>query len=438
MSLLLLAAALANPSYEVTAIAAQGDVNNPDPFVVDVTVRNVGTAMPAGSGAEAYVTVHVAAPPRQTPSGTPFTGSQRVCEVDIPFATLGAFQSTTLTVTCPNGISDYPGAGTWYVYGRTFHRLPGGNLATGPNVGVSDDPFRITAPPDVDYTLSIQSAPTEVAQGASFRVDYEVRNIGSTSGQGSFANGFYLLDGGTEVFLCEDSLVAVQANSSRTGSASCTMPADRPTGPTQLFGRADFRDNQPEIDLTNNDSALFDLTITAANGGQDGAGPDLAILGADAPPSALAPGAAMSLAYVLANLGDGDAGPSTTGVYLSAQADPAPDDTLLCTDEVGTFPAGDQDVRTVPTCPLPAEAALGTAWVHFIADDARQLADADRSNNIYTFSLDISADGANAFAADVDALADAFGALGCRCQHGPPPTALLGGLALLIGLRRRR
>ncbi len=123
-----------------------------------------------------------------------------------------------------------------------------------------------------------------------------------------------------------------------------------------------------------------DLKLLAAlgfhlSGSSPAASPDLSISGFAA--------TGTTLKFALNDSGIGDAGASTTGLYLSTHAIPTTADTLVGSFSAAALAAGGTQAESIAFS-LPATLAAGTYYLAAIADKAGQVAETSETNNTST------------------------------------------------------
>jgi Ca2+-binding RTX toxin-like protein len=126
--------------------------------------------------------------------------------------------------------------------------------------------------------------------------------------------------------------------------------------------------------------SAVDLKLLAAlgfhlSGSSPAASPDLSISGFAA--------TGTTLKFALNDSGIGDAGASTTGLYLSTHATPTTADTLVGSFSAAALAAGGTQAESIAFS-LPATLAAGTYYLAAIADKAGQVAETSETNNTST------------------------------------------------------
>jgi hypothetical protein len=118
----------------------------------------------------------------------------------------------------------------------------------------------------------------------------------------------------------------------------------------------------PDLDArndgTNNDGTSFAATLSA---------------------SSVAQGTSVTMTYRVSNWGPANAGPSTTGIYRSANNVFDANDTLLTTDSVSSLNANVGSTETVIFS--TSGIAAGTYYIFAVADHNKSIAEADDTNN---------------------------------------------------------
>ena len=111
--------------------------------------------------------------------------------------------------------------------------------------------------------------------------------------------------------------------------------------------------------------------------------PDLVITTGTASPTFVPPGAPVTINFTTQNKGDGNAGPSKTKLYYSADNIWTNADTKLDSVTETTLSAGLNAAHTI-TCTIPANAATGTRYIIVYADQSNQVPEESIETNNWT------------------------------------------------------
>ena len=305
--------------------------------------------------------------------------------------------SDTLLVTSPQGAI---AAGSWSYTGHTF-ALPGtlaaGNYYIGaiadynnaiaesnetnnPSVGVA---ISVTAPsqPDLDVYYTPTLSVSSVAKGGSVTIYYDVNNLG-TGAAGSSTSGIYLSSDSTittsDTLLTTDAVASIAAGSWYSETASITISSTLAAGTYYIGAIADYNNAIAESNETNNPSVGVAISVTAPSQ------PDLdAYSTPSLSSSSVVKGGTVTLFYDVVNWGNGAAGSSVSGIYLSTDSTITTSDTLLTTDAVASIASGFLGVSSSESVSitLPSTLATGTYYIGAIADYNNAIAESNETNN---------------------------------------------------------
>ena len=289
-----------------------------------------------------------------------FIGSRSV-----PALNAGASNSTTTALTVP---ANTP-AGSYWVIAVADSTNTVVESVEGNNTRASATITKIGA----DLTVTAASAPTIAGAGGTIVVTDTTTNAGAGAA-GASTTGFYLsanlfLDS-SDVLIGSRSVPALAAGASSSGSTSLTIPATTPTGTYYVIVDADYTNQVAESNETNNTRNTLGIAI----------GPDLTQTGTSTSGTGGA-GLPLTITDTTKNVGGGDAGPSTTALYISTSAVfNATSATLIGTHPVPALPAGTSSTATT-TVTLPSTLTTGTYFILAVADTGNAIAETSEANN---------------------------------------------------------
>lgn len=242
------------------------------------------------------------------------------------------------------------------------------------------------APPSVDVCFGkrLSAAPSQVGPGGTLTVSCLLQNNGN-SDLDSASVGYYLSAdrnlSADDVLLGHTAAGPLQPGLYVSSSLTRTMlvPATTLLGPRYLLLVADYRREVAESNEDNN-SAVLRLDVVA---------PQVDLL-----PTAVRNGSVYSPAVgsffttrcTIANQGSTVAYPATVGYYYSADDRLSPDDVLLGQDALLPLDGGaSQEIYHNLT--LPPTAAVGPAYVLYVADYQGQVAETNEANNVVPLAI---------------------------------------------------
>jgi subtilase family serine protease len=245
------------------------------------------------------------------------------------------------------------------------------------------------SPPSVDVSFSKRRnvATTKPGAGGSITATCYLQNEGSARAD-SATVGYYLsadqLLSADDVLLGHASAGPLVPGNDFSGYISqvLTIPSGTPLGKRYLLLVADYHQELAEGDETNNVAALS-LDVVVAN-------TDLAIM-APRNGSIYSPtvGTDFYTRCTLANLGTTPVYPVTVGYYFSTDNQLSSDDVLLGQSQLGQQEGG--GIQLVDDkITLPSYAALGTAYILFVADYLDKVAETDETNNMAALAIQVS------------------------------------------------
>jgi subtilase family serine protease len=249
-------------------------------------------------------------------------------------------------------------------------------------------PLQVSSPSvDVSFSKLRNVATNKPGAGGSITATCYLQNEGSARAD-SATVGYYLsadqLLSADDVLLGHASAGPLLPGDDLAGYLSriLTIPSGTPLGKRYLLLVADYRQELPEADETNNVAALT-LDVVVAN-------TDLAITtpknGSIYSPAV---GTAFYTRCTLANQGTTPVYPVTVGYYFSTDNQLSADDVLLGQSQLRPQEGG--DIQLVDDkITLPSNAALGTAYILFVADYLDKVAETDETNNMAALAIQVS------------------------------------------------
>jgi subtilase family serine protease/subtilisin family serine protease len=291
---------------------------------------------------------------------------------EVPALAAGTSSSGSASVTIPQGTP----AGTWSIIAK----------ADAPEVVVESSETNnkssrtIKIGPDLDVTAF--SAPSVAAAGKAIAVTDTTKNQGAGAAEPSQTR-FYLSTNGSlepaDVLIGSRSVPALAAGATSSGSTTVTIPEGTATGTFYLLAQADGEGIVAEAVETNN---TYSRTIKI--------GPDLDITSLSAP-AAAAPGQTIVVTDTTKNQGGGEAGPSMTQIFLSANSSIDASDILAGSRSIPALAAGASSAGST-TITIPEATATGTWYLIARADGEGVVTETSESNNTASRSLLVGPD----------------------------------------------
>ena len=162
---------------------------------------------------------------------------------------------------------------------------------------------------------------------------------------------------------------------------SGVIPLGTEPGTYYILFVADYEDEFDETDENNNVEAI---QITVAN-----PLPDLIIQNQNASPTTVEAGGTIDLSCIVKNIGDGSAGTSNVGYYLSDNTIFSASDDLLGSNYVSTLIPGATS-RESQTVTIPAGTAPGTYYIFFDADYQDNVSESNENNNDENIQISVT------------------------------------------------
>jgi subtilase family serine protease len=372
-----------DPAYIVPAVAAATVTVQSDELIPDLIVSafSAPTAAAAGQGITLTDTTKNQGKGAADPSlthfylsadGTPDSSDLLLGARGVPALAAGASSSGSTAITLP---PETP-AGTWYVIAKADGE---GSVVEASETN-NKSARTIKIGPDLDITAL--SAPALAAAGQTIVVTDTTKNAGAGAAAPSQTR-FYFSANGTldpaDGLIGSRSVQALAAGASSSGSTTVTIPEGTATGTWYIVAKADGEEAVAETAETNN---TYSRSIKI--------GPDLDITALSAP-AAAAPGQTIVVTDTTKNAGGGQAGPSLTQFFLSANSTVDTSDILLGSRSVPTLAAGASSAGST-SITIP-EGTASSAWCLIAkADGEGVLSETSESNNTYPRTLKIGAD----------------------------------------------
>ncbi|MBI5739319.1 MAG: S8 family serine peptidase [Nitrospirae bacterium] len=222
-----------------------------------------------------------------------------------------------------------------------------------------------------DLSISDLTLPLTSGEGKIIALTDTTKNSGQSSAGPSVTKFYYstnsILDA-SDTYIGERAAPSLASGASSTGSVDVTIPAGATTGVRYIIARADATGAVAEMSETNNKKTRSLLI-----------GPDLTVSALAAPAQSGA-GRTITVTDMVRNNGGGDAGASTTKLYLSTNS----------TYDAGDLYLGERDVpalaaKTTNTAAMsiviPSATAPGTYYIVANADSNRAVPETSETNN---------------------------------------------------------
>ena len=232
---------------------------------------------------------------------------------------------------------------------------------------------------------------SSVRAGDRVSVDWDVRNQGSGDADSSEVQ-IWLADPSGNLI---ERLATNQTNSIDAGRAdsgensSFDLPDDLMAGRYMIVMFADADEEVLEANEGNN--ATFFYIDVLAKGMPDLVLDQVQVEGhsiglAQTFPTTLAAGETIDLDWVVKNVGTGDAGSSSVGIYLVKNGV----ETRLDTERTTSLDAGETDTNESSTITIPSDLAPGYYTILIRADYDRDVPEANENNNQFFFQIQIA------------------------------------------------
>jgi subtilase family serine protease len=225
-----------------------------------------------------------------------------------------------------------------------------------------------------DLSVSGISASATVNTGARTNISYTLANL--TAAPASSTTTFYYLSKDavfdqTDILAGSKGSSALLGNNSTTETGTIVIDNNVAEGNYFLFVVGDGTKQVMETDESNN-LAFAPLTITR---------PDVSI-GSVTVNGNLVSGVAVGINYSLANQGSGQANPSTTKFYLSADANFDLTSDVLVGSVVTSGVAANSTATGAANITVPQNLSIGNYYLFGVADSTAQLIESNENNNL--------------------------------------------------------
>lgn len=246
----------------------------------------------------------------------------------------------------------------------------------------------LMGPPQPDLSEYVAVSQSSIPAGGNLTVDAYNMNLGDDVAGPSTARIYLSTDA---TITASDTLLATVSTSMTLATVNqpgycdhqtilVALPNNLAPGTYYIGGIADYNNQLGERDETNNTYNVAQITVTAAGH------PDLSEYVA-MDKTTVAAGSGVTVDAYNMNLGNAVAGPTTAGIYISADATITTSDTLLTTIATSTTLAtvslpGYYDHQTVAVT-LPGNLAPGTYYVGGLSDYNNLLSESNEANNTY-------------------------------------------------------
>ncbi len=327
------------------------------PINITDTTKNNGTGTAGASTTKFYWSAN-----NTLDAGDTLLGSRAV-----PALAAGATNTGTTTVTVPANACA-AGVGTYYVIAKA----DADNVIAETNETNNTKYKTIKTGPDL--IVSAVTAPATSGAGKAISVTDTTKNSGGCP-SGATTTKIYLSTNSSwdalDTLIGSRAVPALAAGATDTGSISVTIPAGTTSGTRYIIARADADNVVAELNETNNNKSKS-IKI----------GPDLTVSTLSAPTSAVR-GATITVTTAIKNNGGGDAGASTTKLYLSSNNIYDAGDTYLGERAVPNIVAGATNSGSTSVT-IPSGITAGIYYIISVADaNAVVLETVETNNNKY-------------------------------------------------------
>jgi uncharacterized repeat protein (TIGR01451 family) len=235
--------------------------------------------------------------------------------------------------------------------------------------------LQIDVRPGLDLAMIAVSGPTNGATGNSISITNIVANLGSNNA-GAFSMGFYLSPDSTigtnDQRIGTRNITSLGFGQRVTNVTAVTIPLTNLAGTYYLGSIADYANTLPEITETNN--------MLAGNAIEIVIGPDLTMTSLRGPLRG-SPGGTMQVTNVVANLGPGNSGAFTIGLYLSTDNIITTNDLRIGTRAVSTLPGMTNSTSVTAIALSVTFTNFGVFYLGAIADYLRVVPEISETNN---------------------------------------------------------
>jgi subtilase family serine protease len=337
------------PDLTITVLTAPASAAAGATISVTDTTANPGGGSAPESSTRFYLSLNTTVDATDTPL------QARV----VPALAAGATHSTATVLTIPASTA----TGTYYVVGRADDGSV--VLETAEINNTRSALVRVGA----DLTISALTAPAAAGAGKTISVSDTTANPGGGPAPESSTRFYLSLNNAVDAAdtpLQARAVPALAAGATHSATTVLTIPVGTEGGTYYVVGRADDGSAVSETVETNN-----------TRGAMVRLGPNLTVSGVSAPARA-AIGSTIAVTDTTSNAGAGDAPPSATAFYLSANHLIDAAAIRLSQRSVGALPAG--AASTATTNVVVSNVAAGTWWLMVNADDGDEIAEPFENN----------------------------------------------------------
>lgn len=300
-------------------------------------------------------------------------------ESSIVALTAGNYEDVSKQLTIPGGTAP----GTYYLMIKADHLEEEGESNENNNIISISLTIEAQEPDLIGQNASLD--PDVLAAGENATVSVRVRNIGNGDAIPTKV-GYYLSAdnslGPLDDLLGESSIVALNAGNYEDVSRQLTIPVGTAPGTYYLMIKADHLEEEDESNENNN---VISVSFTVEAQEPDLIGQNLLLS-----PTTIAPEGPTTASIRIRNIGNGNAGSSKVGFYLSADNSLGPLDELLDEKEINSLNAGSfQDISQQLT--IPASSPAGNYYIIAKADHETDVAESNENNNVISFAISITA-----------------------------------------------
>ena len=328
-------------------------------ITVKDTTKNIGTGTSGASTTKFYWSTN-----SMWDAGDTLLGSRA-----IPSLPPGGTSSGTTTVTVPTGAC----SGTFYIIAKA----DADNVIAETKETNNTKYKSIKTGPDI--IVSAVTAPLTSGAGKTISVTDTTKNQGGCPAVASTTKLYFSTnstwDAG-DTYLGERAVLPLAVGETNPGTTSVTIPAGTTTGTRYIIAKADANAVVAETSETNNKKSKS-IKI----------GPDLIVSLITAPTSAVR-GSTISVTDTTKNSGGGDAGASTTKLYLSTNTTWDAGDTYLGSRSAPMLTAGTSSAGSTSVT-IPSGIATGPYYIIALADDGNAVVESNENNNKKTKKITI-------------------------------------------------
>jgi len=324
------------------------------------TTKNQGTGTTSASTTKLYWSTN-----STWDAGDTYLGARPV-----PALAAGTTNSGSTTVTVPAGAC----SGTFYIIAKAD-----ADNVVAETKETNNTKYK-TIKAGTDLIIYSLTAPTTSGAGKTITVGDTTKNQGGCLAGASTTKLYFSTNStwdAADTYLGERAVPALAALATSTGSTSVTIPASATTGTRYIIAKADANAVVTETSETNNKKSKS-IKI----------GPDLIVSLITAPTSAVR-GSTISVTDTTKNNGGGDAGASTTKLYVSTNTTWDAGDTYLGSRSVPMLAAGASSAGSTSVT-IPSGIATGPYYIIALTDDGNVVVETNEINNKKTKAITIN------------------------------------------------